>query len=172
MKLSVREICIFGMIGAVMYVSKIAMEFLPNVHLIGTFITALTLVYRQKALYPLYVFILLVGFLNGFSVWWIPYLYIWAVLWAMVMLIPQKMSPRPRYLLAIVATALHGYLYGTLYAPAQAILFHYSIQAMVAWIISGLPWDFVHGTSNLICGSVLIYPLTRVFTRNRQYQEQ
>ena len=162
MKLSVREICIFGMLGAVMYVSKILMEFLPNVHLLGVMIVSMTVVYRQKALYPTYVFIFLVGFLNGFSVWWIPYLYIWAVLWGMTMLIPKNLPARTRFIIYPIVCSLHGFLYGTIYAPAQAILFHYTWKGMIAWIIAGLPWDAVHGVSNLICGSILIFPLVRI----------
>lgn len=48
MKLTVREIAVFGMLGAVMYASKIIMEFIPNVHLIGVFTVAFTVVYRKK----------------------------------------------------------------------------------------------------------------------------
>ena len=55
MKLSVREITLFGMLGAVMYCSKILMEFLPNIHLLGTLTIAYTLAFRKKALYPIYI---------------------------------------------------------------------------------------------------------------------
>ena len=67
MKLQIREIVIFGMLGALMYISKVLLEFLPNVHLIGVFIVASTVVYRRKALYPLYIFVFLTGLLSGFS---------------------------------------------------------------------------------------------------------
>ena len=40
------------MLGAVMYASKIIMEFAPNIHLLGVFTIAITIVYRKKALYP------------------------------------------------------------------------------------------------------------------------
>lgn len=146
-----------------MYVSKLLMEFLPNVHLIGIFVVATTVVYRKKALYPLYVFVFLVGLFNGFSIWWIPYLYIWTILWGFTMLIPTKLSPKVRYVLYPLVCAIHGYLYGTLYAPAQALLFHYSFKATITWIITGLPWDMVHGTSNLICGTIIIFPLIKIF---------
>ena len=33
MKLKTREVAIFGMLGALMYASKVFMELLPNVHL-------------------------------------------------------------------------------------------------------------------------------------------
>lgn len=160
MKLSARELCIFSMLGAVMYASKVLMEALPNVHLIGVFIVALTVVYRKKALYPIYAFILLTGLMNGFGVWWIPYLYIWAVLWAAVMLLPPALPKRARPLIYMGVCALHGFLFGTLYAPAQALLFGLNFKQTVAWIAAGLPFDCVHGVSNLCCG-VLITPLIK-----------
>ena len=54
MKLSTRELAIFGMLGSLMYASKIIMEAAPNIHLLGVFTIAFTVVYRKKALYPLY----------------------------------------------------------------------------------------------------------------------
>ena len=57
--LTVREIAIFGMLGALMYASKVLMEAFPNVHLIGMFIVSMTVVYRKNALFPLYVFVIL-----------------------------------------------------------------------------------------------------------------
>ena len=53
MKLKTRELAIFAMLGAIMYVSKVVMEWIPNVHLLGTLTMAYTLVYRKKALYPI-----------------------------------------------------------------------------------------------------------------------
>lgn len=153
------------MFGALMYASKILMEFLPNVHLIGVFIVSLTVFYRIKALFPLYIFVMLVGLFNGFSTWWVPYLYIWTILWGMAMLIPQKLPSKVRFILYPICCSLHGFLYGTLYAPFQAFAFGLSFQGMVAWIIAGIPWDIVHGVSNLIAGSILIYPFVKVMSK-------
>ena len=50
MKPSVKEIAIFGMLGALMYASKAIMELLPNIHLIGVFVIGTTVVYSKKAL--------------------------------------------------------------------------------------------------------------------------
>ena len=59
MKLTIKEIAIFSMLGALMYASKAIMEMIPNVHLLGVFIVAFTVVYRKKALYPIYIFVFL-----------------------------------------------------------------------------------------------------------------
>ena len=161
MKLSVREIAIFSMLGALMYASKVIMEFAPNVHLLGVFTIAFTVVYRKKALYPIYIFVFLTGLLNGFATWWIPYLYLWTVLWGVTMLLPKKMPAPVQPFVYMAVCAAHGFLYGTLYAPAQALLYGLNFDKMIAWIISGLPWDFAHGVSNFFCG-ILIVPIISV----------
>ena len=154
---------VFAMLGALMYASKMIMEVAPNVHLLGVFTIAFTVVYRKKALYPIYTYVLLNGIFCGFATWWIPYLYLWAVLWGATMLLPKRIPEKLRPLVYMLRGAAHGFLFGTLYAPAQALLYGLSFQKMVAWIISGLPWDFVHGVSNFFCG-ILIVPIVKILT--------
>lgn len=164
MKLKTLELVIFAMLGAVMYVSKILMEFLPNIHLLGTLIVAFTVVYRKKALYPIYVFVMLTGLFNGFNTWWIPYLYIWTVLWGMVMLLPRNMPKKWQPVVYMSVSALHGLLYGVLYSPVQGIAYGLGIKGTIAWVIAGFPWDITHSISNFICG-LLIIPLAMVLRK-------
>lgn len=171
MKLTVRETAVFGMLGALMYASKVLMEVAPNVHLLGVFTIAITVVYRKKALYPIYTYILLNGLFSGFATWWIPYLYLWLVLWGVTMLLPQNMPRRVKPIVYMIVNACYGFLFGTLYAPAQAILFGLNFEKMIAWIIAGLPWDFVHGVSNFICG-LLIVPIITVLQRLERSDNQ
>jgi energy-coupling factor transport system substrate-specific component len=168
MKLNTKEIAIFGMLGAVMFASKMLMELLPNIHLLGMFIVAVTVVYRKKALYPIYIYVLLNGIVAGFATWWIPYLYIWTVLWAAVMLLPKNMPPKVAPVVYTVVSALHGFGYGVLYAPAQALLFGLNFKSMLAWIAAGVPFDVMHGISNLCCG-VLIVPLIKLLKNSEKY---
>lgn len=158
MKVTTREIAVFGMLGGLMYVSKFLMEVAPNIHLLGVFTIAFTIVYRKKALYPIYVYVLLNGVFSGFASWWVPYLYLWTVLWGAVMLLPRNMPKKVQPIVYMAVCAGHGFLFGTLYAPAQALLYGLNFEGMVAWILAGLPWDFVHGVSNFFCGA-LILPL-------------
>lgn len=146
-----------------MYASKIIMEVAPNVHLLGVFTIAFTVVYRKKALYPIYTYVLLNGIFCGFATWWIPYLYLWTLLWGSTMLLPKKIPTKLRPLVYMLLCAAHGFLFGTLYAPAQALLYGLSFEKMIAWIIAGLPWDFVHGVSNFFCG-ILIGPIVKILT--------
>ena len=160
MKLTTREVAVFAMLGALMYASKMLMEIAPNVHLLGTFVIAFTLVYGKKALYPIYVFVLLTGVYAGFATWWVPYLYLWTVLWGVTMLLPKNMPKKIKPFVYMTVCAMHGFLYGILYAPAQAFFFGLNWEGTLAWIMTGLPWDFLHGISNFFCG-ILILPIVR-----------
>lgn len=170
MKLTTKETAIFAMLGAVMYASKIIMEFAPNIHLLGTFTIAYTIVYRKKALYPIYTYVIINGIFSGFAAWWLPYLYLWTVLWGCIMLLPKHMPKKVQPLVYMSVCAAHGFLFGTLYAPAQAILYGMNLQGMISWIIAGLPWDFIHGLSNFFCG-ILILPIASVLRLAERHTE-
>lgn len=162
--LAVREMAIFSMLAALMFCSKVIMEALPNIHLLGTLIMVYTLVYRVKALIPIYLFIFMTGLYGGFGLWWLPYLYIWAILWGAAMLLPKKM-PRPVAAAVYPAVCcLHGLLYGVLYAPAQALIFGLNFEGMIAWIVAGFPFDLMHGIGNLFAG-LLILPLSHLLQK-------
>ena len=160
MKLNIREIAVFAMLGALMVASKELMAALPNIHLLGVIIVAMTVAYRAKALYPIYIYVFAEGLLQGFSPWWVLNLYVWAILWGAVMLLPKNMPPKVQPAVYAVVCSLHGFLYGTLCAPAQALLFHLDFKGTLAWIAAGFPFDIIHGISNLICG-ILIVPIVR-----------
>ena len=147
-----------------MCVSKKIMEALPNIHLVGMLTILCTVVFRARALIPIYVYVFLDGLFGGFSTWWLPYLYIWTVLWALTMLVPKKI---PKKIAAFVYPALcafHGLIFGALYAPVWAILNHFDFRQTLAWIIAGLPFDFLHFAGNLAVG-ILVLPLSELMKR-------
>ena len=158
------ELAVFPMLGAIMFCSKLLMEALPNIHIVGTLVMLYTVVFRFKALIPIYIYVFLTGLYAGFDVWWIPYLYIWTVLWALTMILPKNMPRAAAIAVYSVVCGLHGFLYGTLYAPAQALMFGLNFQQTVAWIISGLPFDAIHGVGNLIFGC-FVYPLATLLKK-------
>ena len=163
-KITVRETIIFSMLGAIMFCSKLVMDTLPNIHLIGALTMVYTLVYRKKALYPIYIFAILTGLYGGFGLWWVPYLYIWTILWGVTMLLPKSINPKIAAVIYPVVCSLHGLAYGTLYAPAQALLFGLDFDGMITWIIAGIPFDLLHAGGNLVAG-LLIIPLAKLIKR-------
>lgn len=167
MKITVREMVTFSLLGVIMFISKMVMEFLPNIHMLAMLIVAYTVVYRGKALFPIYVFVFLTGALYGFGTWWVPYLYIWTILWGAVMLLPRNLPEKISIPAYMVVAMLHGLLYGTLYAPFQAIAFGLSFKGMLLWIAAGIPWDILHAVGNL-CTGALIVPCIRILEKAKQ----
>lgn len=162
--LSTRELIIFPVLGVIMFLSKILMEGLPNIHLLGMLTMTYTVVYRTKALIPIYIYVLLNGLFAGFNMWWVPYLYIWTILWGITMLLPKKMPKRLAFAVYPTVCCIHGLLYGILYAPAQALMFGFNFEQTVAWIISGFPFDLIHGIGNFALG-FLILPMSELLKK-------
>lgn len=161
---SLFEIILCTVFGVLMYISDIAMELLPNIHLLAMFIVTFTVVFRFKALISIYVYVFITGLTAGFSLWWVPYTYVWTVLWLIVMILPKFKSSNVAIPVYMITCALHGILFGVLYAPAQAIMFGLDFKGMVTWIIAGFPFDVVHGISNFFV-AILIYPLIWILSK-------
>ena len=96
--------------------------------------------------------------------WWVPYLYIWTILWAITMLLPRRMPTKAKCVVYPTVCCLHGIAFGTLYAPAHAIMLGMNVPQMLAWIVAGLPWDLLHGVGNLFAG-MLILPLSQLLQK-------
>lgn len=152
-----------------MFCSKLLLEALPNIHMLGMFTMLLTLVYRRRALIPIYIYVFLNGLYAGFNLWWIPYLYIWALLWGVTMLLPRRMPQGVAIVVYPLVCALHGLAFGTLYVPAQAIMYGLDFRGMLAWVASGFPFDIIHAQGNFAFG-LLILPLSKLLMRLERKQ--
>ena len=164
MKLKLKEITLFSLLGTVLFVSKVLMEFLPNIHLLSVLIALFTAVFGVKAIYPVLVYILLNGVYAGFSLWWVPYIYIWPILWAVLLLVKENTESKKKVVLYTVITTLHGLLFGVLYAPMQALMFGFGFKQTVAWVVAGLAFDAIHAASNLIL-CLIILPFAPLFRK-------
>ena len=79
------------------------------------------------------------------------------------MLLPKKCN---RFVYMLICSA-HGFLFGTLYAPAQALMFGLNFKGMIAWIVAGFPFDCIQGVGNFFAG-FLIVPIASVLKRANQ----
>ncbi len=164
-KLSIYHIVLFPLFAAIMFASDILLDFAMNVHLLGMLITVFTVIYRAKALIPIYIYVLLYGIFYGFSGWGFGYLYVWAVLWAVVMLLPRKMKPTVAAAVYAAVAGLHGLAFGTLLAPLNSFLMGFDFNQTVAWIFTGFYADLIHCVSNVIITAFLAMPLINVLEK-------
>lgn len=152
------------MLGSLMFISKLIMEILPNIHLLGLLTMAYTLTFRKRALIPIYIYVMLNGIYSGFSMWWLPYVYIWTILFLITMLLPKGMPKRLKLIVYPSVCALHGFAFGALYAPAQALMYGFNLEQTIAWIIAGIPFDIIHGISNFATG-MLVLPTAELLSK-------
>ena len=158
--LDLRHLNVFPMLAAILFASKQILEPLPNVELVSTLIMVYTLVYRKQALIPLYLYVFLQGMFWGFPTWWIPYLYIWLLLWGVTMLLPRELPSRWAVPVYAGICALFGMAFGSLWAPFQVLVYlNGDWSKLLPWIATGIPWDVTHALGNLALG-MLIVPLT------------
>ncbi len=140
-----------------MFASRLVMAILPNIHILGVFVVSLTVVYRVKALFPIYTYVFLEGLFSGFALWWIPYLYLWGLLWAGAMMLPKNMPEKIKPFVYMTLSAVHGFLFGILYTPAQMLLFGMNLDMAIKWTIFGFPYDIIHGVSNFCFGMLICH---------------
>ena len=152
------------MFAALMFTSKIIMEAFPNIHLLGMLVMLMTVVFREKALIPLYLYVIVQGLFAGFAPWWVPYLYVWTILWGVTVLLPKNMPKKAAMIVYPIVCSLHGFAFGILYAPAQALMYSFTFEQTLAWIASGLPFDVLHGISNIFTG-MLVLPLSELIKK-------
>lgn len=105
-------VALSGILGALMFVSQVALAPLPNVELASSLTVLFTLALGPYVGYTLAVFVLLEGLLYGFGLWWFSYLYIWAIL-AVAAWLFRKMESRLGWGLLC---GFYGLIFGTLTA--------------------------------------------------------
>jgi len=162
--LSIREIAVFAMLGALMFGSKKLMEFVPNIHPLAMLTMVYTLAYRWKGIVPVLVYLVLDTVVAGGITWVVPYWYIFPLIWLCTLAIPKSWKGAPLQIACTVLCTLFGLLFGVLYAPWQAVMFGLNFEKTLAWIAAGFTFDILHAIGNF-AGSFLILPLARLLKR-------
>ena len=143
--------------AALIFGTKVALAGIPNVNLNSVLIILTVVFFGWKALYTVYIYVLLEGLIFGFSVWWVGYLYVWAILVVVAMLLRKNDSA----LLWAVVSGFYGLVFGLLmYLEWFAI--NGGWEGFFAMWVAGVPYDITHCVSNFIVTLVLYRPLYRV----------
>lgn len=163
--MSVQKLTRIALLSAILYVSKVALEFLPNIELVTFLIIMYTLAFGKETFLTITVFNLFELIQWGFGVWWVTYLYAWPLLCLAVLLL-QKLIKEEFLIWGIVAGAF-GLLFGGMFAIAYIPV--NPAYALAYWI-SGLPWDVWHCAWNFVLMAVLgkpVYALLKKIKRNQ-----
>lgn len=152
-RLPLREVTLFGVLGAMTFGAKAVMSALPNIEPVSLFVMVFAAVLGWKAFYPLYLYVLMEILFYGIHLWNINYLYVWAVLAVAARLFRGMRSP----LGWAVLSGSFGLLFGALCAPVY--LFVGGLGFAVSWWASGIPYDIAHCAGNFVLALILFVPL-------------
>jgi len=154
-----REAALFGMLGALTFGAKVIMMGLPNIEPVSLLVMIFAVTFGKKALFPIYVYVLLELSLFGIGLWSAAYIYIWALLALAAWLLRHMRSP----LGWAILSATFGLLFGALCTPVCLLVGGPSFA--LSWWLSGIPFDLTHCAGNFAITLVLFNPLRRLFSR-------
>ena len=155
--------CLYGILGAMLFALKFAMSPLPNIEPVSLLLIIYTIVFGIKAIYPLGIYIILEFLIYGFNFWSIAYLYIWLILIIAVIIVSKITKNNLSPLLWALVSGIFGMLFGALYIPLCIISGGFAFAA--TWWISGLPYDIVHCVANFILCIILFKPITNTLLK-------
>lgn len=157
--LSVRQLTLFALLGAMMFAGKMAMASLPNIEPVSLVVLLLAVCFGWKGLYAVAVYVLLEILVWGFHLWSVSYLYVWPLLFAVARWLRKMESPLEWAMLS----GLFGISFGALCALPYWVTGGWG--AAVSWWIAGIPWDLTHGAGNFVMALVLFAPLRKGLVR-------
>lgn len=157
--LSIREVALFGVLGALTFGAKVAMSFLPNIEPVSLFVMVFATVLGRKCLYPIYTYVALEILVYGIGTWNLMYLYIWAILALLAWLMRKQEHPLAWALLS----GGFGLAFGALCAPVDFFLG--DIYYVVAKWTSGIIFDVYHCVGNFVIALLLFVPLRKLFRK-------
>lgn len=156
LRLALSEVALFGILGGMTIAAKMAMAGIPNIEPVSLMVMLFAVTFGKKAVFPIYVYVLMEYVIFGFGLWSLNYLYIWLVLALIAWLLRGITHPVGW---ALVSGAF-GLCFGALCAPVDLFVGGWS-YAVTKWI-SGIPFDIAHCVGNFVMALLLFAPLRKV----------
>lgn len=159
LKISVREIALFGILGALTFGLKFAMSWLPNIEPVSLLVMLFAVTFGVKCLCPIYVYVALELFLYGIGDWSLMYLYLWALLALLAWCMRKTKEPLAWALLA----AFFGLFFEILGSPVY-MLFG-GVSYAIAKCVSGITFSIYHCIGNFALVLLLFAPLRKLLEK-------
>ncbi len=159
LKITVREITLFGMLGALTFGLKFAMSGLPNIEPVSLLVMLFAVTFGIKCLFPIYVYVAMELLLFGIGDWSLMYLYLWPLLALFAWAMRKVNEPLAWALLA----AVFGLFFELLGSPVY-MLFG-GVSYAVSKCISGILFSIYHCAGNFVIALFLFVPLRKLLEK-------
>lgn len=154
----IRLLAQMGLCTASLLIGQVALAFIPNIEVVSLLVILFTLFYEKNVFLIIYSFVVLEGFLYGFGIWWINYLYVWSILAIVTILCKTNTSS----IFWAILSGFFGLAFGGLCALPYLVLS--GTKAAFAYWVAGLGFDIIHCLGNFFVCLVLFRPLYKLFS--------
>ena len=161
-KLTLRQIVLFGILGAMTFAAKYVMSYLPNIEPVSLMVMLFAVIFGRRCIYPIVLYVLMEILFYGLGLWNINYLYIWFILAFAAYMLRRMEHPLGWALLS----GVFGLAFGALCAPVDIAIGGFS-YALTKWA-SGIPFDIAHCAGNFVIALLLFKPLRGLLTKLSQ----
>ena len=158
-KLTLREVVLFGVLGALTFALQVVMGPLPNIEPVSLLVLLYAAVFGWKCLYPVYVFVVMEILFYGISTWNVYYLYVWTVLALIAILMRKSTHPFAWALLS----GVFGLFFGALCGIVDIFIGGFAYAAS-KWV-SGIPFDLLHCGGNFGIALIMFKPLRNLLEK-------
>lgn len=158
-KLLAREITLFGILGALTFGAKVVMSWMPNIEPVSLMVMLYAVTFGRKAVYPIYLYVLLEILIYGLGTWNIMYLYIWTILALAAWLLRKMESPLGWAMLC----GVFGLAFGALCAPVDIAIGGVG-YAVSKWA-SGIIFDIWHCAGNFVIALLVFNPMRKLLSK-------
>ena len=154
-----KEVILFGILGAMTFAMKVCMAALPNIEPVSLTLLVYAAVFGLKALYPTYVYVAMEVLYYGLGVWNLNYLYVWAFLTVAAVFLRRMNQPLGWAMLS----GAFGLLFGALCGIVDIFIGGFGYAA-AKWV-SGIPFDIAHCVGNFVLALLLFTPLRNLLDK-------
>ena len=157
--LTVKEMALFGVLGALTFALQVVMGPLPNSEPVSLLVILFAATFGWKCLYPIYIFVAMEILFYGLGVWNVYYLYVWLILALVAMAMGKMENP----LGWAVVSGAFGLMFGALCGIVDVFIGGFG-YAITKWI-SGISFDLLHCAGNFVIALLLFKPLHKLMEK-------
>lgn len=157
--LTIREICLFGILGALTFGAKYVMSWMPNIEPVSLMVMLFAVTFGIKCLFPVYLYVLLEVLFYGLGTWNINYFYVWPILAILALVMRKIDNPLGWALLS----GVFGLFFGVLCGIVDIFIGGFG-YALTKWI-SGIPYDLLHCAGNFVIALLLFAPMRKLLEK-------
>ncbi len=154
-----RDMTLLSILGALTFAMKVILALIPNVEPVSMMVMLFMVVFGWKGLCGVYVYVALELLCFPAGTWMVNYLYVWAVLAVLTMLLRKMEHPLGWAMLS----AAFGLIFGGLCAITDVFVGGPGF-AVSKWV-SGIPFDIAHCVGNFVITLLLFKPLRKLMEK-------